>query len=441
MTSGPLRAQRRHEAARRSSLGFWLVAVTYAIVMMGGTLPIPLYRFWSETMHFAAFETTAIFAVYAFGVLVSLLVFASLSDQLGRRPVLIGALVVLGISTALFLVASTLTGLLITRFVFGLAAGVVTATANAALAELARPDRSQVAPAMSTVANMGGLGLGSVAAGVVARFCDDPTHMVFWWYLIALGIAVVAVLVVPETVTRQAGFRLRLDLRRPSLPGADRRTFLGMLGLVFAAFAVNGVFSSLVPAFVRDQLHIHDSLASSALVSVVFFAALLAQVAPRPQWLSGPLAGPTILIVGAFIFEAGLLAGSLLGFVLGTAVAGAGVGLVFSRGIGATQRLADPDRRADFVATYFLAAYIGSTIPTLGLGVLNETLGTAPSTLILFGVIVVVTIVSTALVAHHPSRTDPATHPDPKGHHHDSLHRHQRPGQRHRRPTPPGWLH
>lgn len=406
MTSGPLLTQRRHAAARRSGLGFWLIAGTYAIVMMGGTLPIPLYRFWSETMHFTAFGTTAIFAVYAFGVLVSLLVFASLSDQLGRRPVLIGALVVLGISTALFLVASTLTGLLIARFVFGLAAGVVTATANAALAELARPDRAQAAPAMSTVANMGGLGLGSVAAGAVARFCDDPTHMVFWWYLIALGIAVVAVLVVPETVTRQAGFRL--DVRRPSLPGgADRRMFLGILGLVFAAFAVNGIFSSLVPAFVRDQLHIHDSFASSALVSIVFFAALLAQVVPRPQWVPGPLSGPTILIVGALVFEAGLLVESLLGFVLGTAVAGAGVGLVFSLGIGVTQRLADPERRADLVATYFLAAYIGSTIPTLGLGVLNQTLGTAPSTLILFGVIVAVTIVSTSLASHRPSRIDP----------------------------------
>ncbi len=414
MTSGSLLAQRRHEAVGRSSLGFWLVAGTYAVVMMGGTLPIPLYRFWSQTMHFGAFGTTAIFAVYAFGVLVSLLVFASLSDQLGRKPVLIGALVVLGISTALFLVASTLTGLLIARFVFGLAAGVVTATANAALAELARPDRVQAAPAMSTVANMGGLGLGSVAAGAVAQFCDDPTHMVFWWYLIALVIAVVAVFVVPETVTRQAGFRL--DVRRPSLPGgADRRMFLGILGLVLAAFAVNGVFSSLVPAFVQDQLHIRDSLASSALVSIVFLAALLAQVVPRPQWLSGPFAGPTILIVGVLVFEAGLLAGSLLGFVLGTVVAGVGVGLVFSRGIGITQRLADPERRADLVATYFLAAYVGSTIPTLGLGVLNQTLGTAPSTLILFGVIVAVTIVSTALAARPHSVPTPATHPHTKG--------------------------
>jgi predicted MFS family arabinose efflux permease len=116
MTTRPLPGQRRRVAAWRSSSGFWLIVGTYTIVMMGGTLPIPLYRFWSPTMHFAALGTTAIFAVYAFGVLVSLLALASLSDQLGRRTVLIGALVVLVISTVLFLVASTLTGLLIARF-------------------------------------------------------------------------------------------------------------------------------------------------------------------------------------------------------------------------------------------------------------------------------------------------------------------------------------
>lgn len=63
MTSTPLLAQRRHETGPRASLGFWIVASTYAIVMMGGTLPIPFYRFWAATMHFGVFGTTAIFAV------------------------------------------------------------------------------------------------------------------------------------------------------------------------------------------------------------------------------------------------------------------------------------------------------------------------------------------------------------------------------------------
>jgi len=404
MTTTTPRKRSQTTARPSTRLGFWLVAAVYAVVMMGGTLPIPLYRFWSASMHFGAFGTTAIFAVYAFGVLVSLLVFASLSDQLGRRPVLIGALIVLGISTAVFLVAGGLTGLLIARFVFGLAAGVITATANAALAELARKDKPQAASTLSTVANMGGLGLGSVAAGTVARFFSDPTHEVFWWYLIALGLAVIAVIAVPETVKKKAGFRL--EIRRPSLPGGpDRRMFLGILGLVLAAFAVNGVFSSLVPAFVQNQLHIDDALASAVLVSIVFFAALLAQVLPHPRIANGPLAGPVTLIAGSIVFEAGLLMGSLPVFVVGTVVAGVGVGLVFGRGIGVTQRLANPGRRADMVATYFLAAYIGSTVPTLGLGILNQTLGTTSSTLILFAVIVVITLVGSSLASRRAPRS------------------------------------
>jgi len=57
------------------------------------------------------------------------------------------------------------------------------------------------------------------------------------------------------------------------------------------------------------------------------------------------------------------------------------------------------------VATYFLAAYIGSTVPTLGLGILNQTLGTTSSTLILFAVIVVITLVGSSLASRRAPRS------------------------------------
>ncbi len=61
----------RLRVSRRTA--FWLVAGVCALVMLGGTVPVPLYSFWAPEFRFGAFTTTLVFAVYAMGTVVSLL--------------------------------------------------------------------------------------------------------------------------------------------------------------------------------------------------------------------------------------------------------------------------------------------------------------------------------------------------------------------------------
>jgi hypothetical protein len=72
--------------------GFWLLAVVFTITMLGTTLPTPLYVIYQAQWHFSAAVVTVIFAVYAAGVLIALLLAGRSSDQAGRRPVLAVAL-------------------------------------------------------------------------------------------------------------------------------------------------------------------------------------------------------------------------------------------------------------------------------------------------------------------------------------------------------------
>ncbi|MGW1561906.1 MFS transporter [Streptomyces sp. NPDC002144] len=374
--------------------GFWLIAAVYMLVMLGGTLPIPLYAFWAPQMGFGPFTTTLVFAVYALGTVLALMVFASLSDRVGRRPLLAAALLAAAASTALFLVAHNVGALLGARFLCGLSTGVFTATATAALGELAGAEHDRRASTVSTVANMGGLGLGTVAAGLFAQYGVDPTHLVFWAYLAALGPALLAVIVTPETVTARQ--RLALSVRRPAIP--DQRTarteFLQAATAVLAAFAVAGLFSSLVPSFLREQLHVHNVAAVGAQVGLLFIVALIAQVAAPERWISGRWPVSAFLIAGVAVFETGLWTRSLSTFAAGTLLAGAGIGLAFRRGIGVTQRLADPRRRADLLSTYFLFAYTGTIVPTLALGFLDQTIDQDVATLILAFTVVATTLTS-----------------------------------------------
>src|SRR4051812_14764213 len=121
----------RVAASRR--VGFFLVAYAFLITMVGTTLPTPLYPLFEQRYSFGELTVTVIFAVYAFGVIAGLLSFGNLSDEIGRKPVLLLGLAFSAISALLFLFAgSSLVPIYAGRVVSGLSAGLFTGAATAA---------------------------------------------------------------------------------------------------------------------------------------------------------------------------------------------------------------------------------------------------------------------------------------------------------------------
>jgi MFS family permease len=108
-------------------------------------------------------------------------------------------------------------------------------------------------------------------------------------------------------------------------------------------------------------------------------------------------AAPLILIAGLAGIEAGLWADSLGLFLAGTAASGVGIGVAFKGGITITHDLAEPEHRAGLTATLFLAAYTGLTIPTVTVGVLNQSMSARSATLIVASVVALLALVASAL--------------------------------------------
>ena len=85
---------RRRSAASRPlprPVAFWLVAAAIATVTAASSAPSPLYPVYQAQYGFSEITLTAVFAVYVFSLLVSLLTVGRLSDYVGRRLVLAGA--------------------------------------------------------------------------------------------------------------------------------------------------------------------------------------------------------------------------------------------------------------------------------------------------------------------------------------------------------------
>ena len=93
-----------------------------ALVAASSSAVTPLYRLYQQSMHLSPLMITLVFAVYAISLLSALLTVGGLSDYIGRRPVILGGLLLNAIAMVLFSYASDVGQLILARAVQGLAA-------------------------------------------------------------------------------------------------------------------------------------------------------------------------------------------------------------------------------------------------------------------------------------------------------------------------------
>lgn len=353
--------------ARRA--GFWLVAFVLTATMLGTTLPTPLYDIYQAQWHFSAAVVTVTFAVYAAAVMLTLLLAGRSSDQAGRKPVLAAALVSSALSTVAFILAPDVGVLIVGRILSGLAAGLVTGTATAALTEMVQATASRRASLVATAANMGGLSLGPLIAGLFAQYAPAPTVLVFEVYLVLLAVSGLCLALLPETVSPP---RQRPSLRFTGLgiPERGRAEFLAAAVAGFSAFSLLGLFSALAPTFVGDVLHQHSHAVQGGVVFLIFGVGAVTQVlVSRFASRQVVMAGLGVFLAALALIVAALSQASLALFLAGTVVGGVAVGSVFLGSLATANRLAPPERRAQTVSTYFVALYLGLMIPVVGVGV------------------------------------------------------------------------
>jgi MFS family permease len=350
---------------------FWLVALVWSATMLGTTLPTPLYDIYQARWHFSAAVVTATFAVYAASVLVTLLLAGHSSDQAGRKPVLAAALGAGALSTVVFILAPDVGALIAARIVSGVSAGLMTGTATATLTELLPASDSRRASLVATAANMGGLGLGPLIAGLFAQYAPHPTVLVFEVYLGVLVAAGLCLLLVPETVT----VRRRPTLRFAGLgvPERGRDEFIAASVAAFAAFALLGLFSSLVPGFIGGVLHQTSHAVQGGVVFLLMAVGTVTQILlSRFNGRRVVLSGLGLFLAALALILAALAQAEMVLFLAGTVVGGVAVGAIFLGGLATANRLAPPGRRGHVISAFFVACYAGLIIPVVGVGVLTE---------------------------------------------------------------------
>jgi MFS family permease len=369
--------------------------------MAFSAVPTPLYAIYAARDGLNSVTITLIYAVYAVGVIASLFFGGHVSDWIGRKVVFVPALLLNVVSAVVFILWPSLAGLIVARIISGVSVGLTTATATAYLGELhvgARPGvHGRRAQIVAIAANLGGIGVGPLIAGFLAQYEPDPLRLPYIAFGIAIAVLAILVGLSPETALIQTPIPPYRP-QRIAVPKASRGTFYSAAAAGIAAFAVFGVFNSLVPSFLVDSMHETSHAVAGAVAFAAFAAGGLAQIV-LARWDTRTMLrrAVPILTVGLALFAAGMWLPSVVVFVVGGIVTGAGAGLIFRAAMVTAGSAALPEARAEVLAGFFLGAYIGLSVPVIGLGI--ATLYFPPRDVMLVFIVLVLAALIAAVVS------------------------------------------
>ena len=386
--------------------GWPLITVAFVMFLttMASNAPSPLYVIYQERFHFSALALTGIFSCYAVGVMVALIAVGRLSDDIGRRRVLGPALLLLGLSGALFMAARGTGWLFAARGVQGLATGCITGAATAALVELEPNHDRRRASYINTMVFIMGAASGPLLFGACVQYLPWPTVLPFGLETGMIAAGLVGVRLMPETVVRSPGFRWQPQ--RPSVPRPLIGTFVVAVLALSVCWGVGSLFASLSSSIDRDLLHVSNH-AVAGLVLFGFYSAGGASQLGLRRWSARRAMTAGVVTVAAAMSTVylGLEATSVPVFLVGTVFVGAGSGIGFMGSLALINEVAPPSRRAEVISAWNLIGYVALSAPAIGVGLLTGVTGLQNATGIFTAVIVtgaVVAVVALALSPRQP---------------------------------------
>jgi MFS family permease len=343
-----------------------LLLVLSGVALGVSGLPAPLYGMYEDAWHLSPLATTVVFAVYAVAALGAVLISGRISDVVGRKPVLLAALVAMIVGLGVFLIADDIVLLLVARTIHGAAVGSIVVAGAAALLDL-RPDHGARSGQLSGIAFNIGMTVAIVGSSLLAQYAPHPLRTPY--AVVAVVCAIVGVGIVALREPHTAPVRGPIRIAKPAVPEQIRGDFwFSALGAM-ASWSVLGVLLSLYPSLAAAQTHIHNLVFGGAVVGITAFAAAVAQlVATRVPAQRAAIIGDAGMAV-ALVVTVPILATHSWPLVLAAAaLLGATFGLGFGGSLRHLSDVVPADRRGETMSAFYLLAYSAMAIPTIAAG-------------------------------------------------------------------------
>jgi MFS family permease len=357
------------------------------------TLPTPLYVVYRETFGFSQITLTLVYATYVLGTVGAMLFLGRLSDQVGRRPIVLASLGVGAIAAVVFTLARSLPWLFAGRIITGCAIALVSAAGVAWIGE-ARPERhKQKATQIAIGANFFGLGFGCLSAGLLAQFAPAPLRLCYLVFIVLMIPVVVLVFRSEGTVDDPKRLAESELSPRLGVPHEIRQKFVAPAIAAFAAFAVLGFYTALIPSVLSQALHDENHATAGGIVAELYFAGVIViAMTPALDRAQGLLYGLWLMLPGTALLLVSQARHSLAVLIVGTAVTGVATGLAYRFSLQAVHEIAPEDRQSEVISSYLMVCYAAISVPVIGVGVLANATSLMVADSVFAGVLALLTI-------------------------------------------------
>jgi MFS family permease len=381
------RPPRRHARGR--------IVFATAVMLMGSTLPTPLYALYRRQYGFSELTLTLIYAAYALGNFAALLLLGRLSDQIGRRRTALPALALGGLSTACFLCAFDTAWLFVGRALSGAAIGLFSGAMAAWITDLVPGHNKTRSSVIVTSASYAGLLAGPLAGGILAQYVPAQLRVS---YAVLLGFIVATSYFVwsaPETIRKPVRWRDVSLKPRIGVPAEIRAAFVSPALTAFATFALIGFYAALAPTVMQKELHVVNRATSGAVVAVLFLVGVIAIVATsRIGSRRATLGSLGLLLVSLAVLVLAYVERSMATLLVGTSLTGISAAVGFRGSLEVVTDIAPEEKRAEVISAYFVVGYLGNSVPVIGVGVLTQMIGSPIADLVLTLTVAVLAVVA-----------------------------------------------
>jgi MFS family permease len=362
---------------------------------MGATIPTPLYGLYRITFALSPLAITLIYAAYSVGVVPTLFFFGPLGDALGRKPLLIIAILFAIVGTLTLGFATSFDWLVIGRLAQGIGVGAVLGNATAALVEFEPNGNKQIASQIAGMAQLGGLALGPLAAGLMAEFLFAPTLLVYILEFILLLIALIFILIgVPSSKSGSEKF----ILNKPSFPPAIW-SFISASLAAALVLTNSGLYFSLNPTFAQDILHVNNIALGGIISSIMVFTAVVVQ---KFLWNRFPvhleIGGLISLIIGLSLISITTIYSSIVVLIMAAIFSGIGFGATFMGAINVINSIAPSDKRGNVTSFFYAISYAALGVPIIGLGLALQYLDIFTAVREFVIIIIIIAIIDIPLI-------------------------------------------
>ncbi len=349
-------------------------ALAMFTVGYGANQFVPLLAVYRDSLRLSDSAATAVFGVYALGLIPGLLLGGRASDRFGRRGLMLGFAALSLVATAVLAGGQWGVGWLYAgRLLTGVVSGTVFTIGTAWLKELSAGERPGTGARRAGVALTAGFGVGPLVAGLLAQWAPGP---LLTPYAVHVALAAVALVLLPraqETLTRTG----RPTGRPPLLPrSAAEPRFRGivvpMAPWVFGSVTI--VFTTL-PAHAVPPMHDVRVAFPGVLAAVALAAGYLVQplgrrlhaaaTARRGDGRAAAAASLLVVLVGCLAAALATARPGLVAAGAAAALLGAGYGLCLSSGLREVEEVAAADELGAVVSIYYSLAYAGLLVPYL----------------------------------------------------------------------------